>query len=133
MTTYRIILPEDTVLDFYEGAVIEYSKRLNRYCNVEVVYCNENQNLKSLMDGFYSIKVTKKGDSINSVDFSNFLKDLSVKGYSKIAFVLNLKSTAFDASLSLTSLDLSHGLELTCLLEQLYRGYKILQNEPYHK
>lgn len=133
MTTYRIILPSDQYPDFYQGAIKEYTKRLGRYCFIDLQYLNQNQSLDSLIEGYYSFKVSSKGKSLDSIEFSDTLENLAVKGYSKIAFVLQGKSSNFSDSLALTSLDLSLGLHLTCLLEQLYRGYKISKNEPYHK
>ncbi len=133
MITFRIILPSNDFPDFYLGAIREYTKRLGRYCNIDLKYLNENQNLNSLTAGYYTLKVTSKGHSFDSVGFSEYLENLSVQGHSKIAFVINIKSATLDDSLALTSLDLSNGLGLTCLLEQLYRSFKIIKNEPYHK
>ncbi len=133
MTTYKIILPSDEIPDFYQGAVKEYIKRLGRYCHIAIQYLDDPQNLDTIIEGFYCFKVSSKGRSLTSESFSELLDSLSVKGHSKVAFLIGIKTTSFDDSLSLTSLDLTHGLNLTCLLEQLYRGYKISKNEPYHK
>ncbi len=133
MTTYKIILPSDEMPDFYQGAVKEYIKRLGRYCHIIVQYLDDPQNIDDIIEGFYCFKVSSKGKSLTSENFSELLEDLSVKGHSKVVFVMNIKTSSFDDSLSLTSLDLTNGLSLTCLLEQLYRGYKISKNEPYHK
>lgn len=133
MTTYRIILPSKDFPEFYQGAIKEYTKRLSRYCHIDIQYQDKNQSLLSLIEGYYSFKVTSRGKSYDSVDFSNHLQNLGVQGNSKIAFVINSKASSLNDSIALTTLDLSHGLELTCLLEQLYRSYKIIQNEPYHK
>lgn len=133
MTTYKIILPSTAIPDFYSEAIKEYTKRLSRYCHIEVQHIDSVKNLNTLIEGFYCFKVSTKGKSMTSEGFSELLEDLSVRGHSKVAFIINLKTPLFDDTLSLTSLDLSNGMSLTCLLEQLYRGYKISKNEPYHK
>ena len=133
MTTYKIILPTRNFPEFYQEAVKEYSKRLGRYCHVDIQYLDEHQNIDPLLDGYFRFKVTTKVKSMSSENFSGLLEDLAVKGYSKVAFLINIKNVSWDDSISLTTLELSDGLHLTCLLEQIYRAQKISKNEPYHK
>lgn len=133
MTTYRIILPTRNFPKFYDEAIKEYSKRLGRYCHVDIQYLDEQQNLENLIQGYYSFNIATNGKSMNSENFSILLEDLAVKGHSKVAFIINSKNFSFDDSIALTTLKLSDGLNLTCLLEQIYRAYKISKNEPYHK
>ena len=81
---------------------------------------------------FYNYHFHVKGKALDSVSFSEKIQDLTLNSHSKIAFVLNMKLDAED-SLSLTTLDMKDDLSIVCMLEQIYRAFRIWYGEPYHK
>lgn len=133
MTTYNIILKETKIPSFYEEAINEYKKRLGKYCNLQITQIKDFSALENLLQGFYSIEVATKGSAIDSVELSEKIQNLATDGHSRVAFLINLKYQKAEESIRLASIDLSDELFLVALLEQVYRSYRILYGEPYHK
>lgn len=133
MTTYNIILKETKIPSYYEDAIKEYKKRLGKYCNLQITQINDSTNIENLLQGYYVIEVRAKGASIDSIGLSEKLQNLATAGHPKIAFLINIKAQNSEESIRLTSINLSDELSLVAMLEQIYRSYRILNNEPYHK
>ena len=133
MTTYNIILKETKIPSFYEDAIKEYKKRLGKYCNLQITQINDSTNMANLLQGYYVIEVRAKGTSIDSVELSEKLQNLATVGHPKVAFLINMKATDSQESIRLTSIEISDELSLVAMLEQIYRSYRILNGEPYHK
>ncbi len=144
---------------FFSSAIEEYSKRLSKYCKLDILELpdekipdnpNEtiesivkekecNNILKHLKKDSYIIALDLKGKEYTSVEFSEKLESLSMTN-SKITFIIG-------GSLGLTDNLLSHCNEKICfskmtfphqlirifLVEQIYRAFKISNNESYHK
>jgi 23S rRNA (pseudouridine1915-N3)-methyltransferase len=96
--------------------------------------------LRHLKDGSYAIALDLKGKMLSSEEFSTLLGDLGLSGNSNIAFViggsLGLSQevlTRADYKLSFSKMTFPHQLMRMILLEQVYRGYRIMKGEPYHK
>ena len=132
MVTLLVVYKETQIPDYYLGAIKEYQKRLQRYCNLELVSVKDQAETHSLVDSYYTFRVSVKGKALDSVSFSEKIQDLTLNGYSKIAFILNMKFDAVD-SLSLTTLEMKDDLSIVCMLEQVYRAFRIWYGEPYHK
>ena len=133
MTTYNIILKETKIPSFYEDAIKEYKKRLGKYCNLQITQIYYSIHMGNLLHGYYVIEVRAKGASIDSVGLSEKLQSLATAGHPKVAFLINTKALNPEESIRLTSIDLSDELSLVAMLEQIYRSYRILNGEPYHK
>ena len=145
---------------FYREAIEEYTKRLGRYCKLKIVEVvdektpdrastaeeqqikeKEGERLESkIKDGTYLIVLAIDGKMMDSVEFSKKIEMLGVHGTSEIGFVIGgslglseriLKRA--DMHLSFSKMTFPHQLMRVILLEQIYRGYRILSNEPYHK
>ena len=145
---------------FYRDAITEYGKRLSRYCKLEIVevqdektpdHASENEELlikekeaermeKYLKDGAYVIALAIDGRQLDSVELSEKLAQLGTAGTSHIIFVIGgslglsdriLKRA--DYRLSFSKMTFPHQLMRVILLEQIYRGYRIMNHEPYHK
>lgn len=141
-------------------AVEEYAKRLSRYCKLNIIevtdektpdnasekeelYIKEKEGkliLKNIKDNMFVIALDLNGKELNSIDFSNFLNDLGVKGASNLAFVvggsLGLSSQVLNRAnykLCFSKMTFPHQLFRVMLLEQIYRSYRIIKGEPYHK
>ena len=145
---------------FYCQARDEYSKRLSRYCKLEVkevadektpdnasdtvndiIKAKEGERLLScIKDEAYVIALAIDGKMLDSVQLSQKIDNLGISGKSDIVFViggsLGLDKRVLDRAdfkLSFSPMTFPHQLMRVILLEQIYRSYRIMKNEPYHK
>lgn len=145
---------------FYAQAVCEYAKRLSRYCRLEIVEladektpdnASEAENLKikakegdrileAIPERSYVIALAIEGKMQDSVEVSKQLEALGVDGYTQVTFIiggsLGLDRRVLDRAdykLSFSRMTFPHQLMRVILLEQIYRGFKIMNKEPYHK
>lgn len=145
---------------FYRDAISEYEKRLSRYCKLDIVEvadertpehasAAENQKileregeriLANVRDNTYVIILAIKGKMLDSVELSKKISDLTVSGVSDITFIIGGSLGLSDAVvkrgdflLSFSPMTFPHQLMRVILLEQIYRSYRIANNEPYHK
>lgn len=133
-------------------AVEEYSKRLSRYCKLNIIEVSDEKTpdnasekegdliLKNIKNNMFVIALDLNGKELTSIDFSNFINDLGIKGESNLTFViggsLGLSSQVLNRSnykLCFSKMTFPHQLFRVMLLEQIYRGYRIMNGEPYHK
>lgn len=145
---------------FYTDAVNEYSKRLSRYCKLEIIQVtdektveNSTENemdiikqkeaerlLKHIPEDAYVITLEINGKSLDSMELADQLNQLGINGTSHIVFViggsLGLHATVSKRAnfhLSFSKMTFPHQLMRVILLEQIYRSYRIIHNQPYHK
>lgn len=145
---------------FMREALGEYSKRLSRYIKLEIIEVvdektpdsasekEENQIrdkeaerlLKQIRQEDYVIALAIDGKMYDSVAFSRKLDRFGILGRGSVVFViggsLGLGEQVLeraDESISFSKMTFPHQLMRVILLEQIYRGYRILRNEPYHK
>lgn len=145
---------------FYREAVNEYTKRLSKFSSVEIVElpdektpdnASEKENLniiekegmsilKSIKPGEYVISLCIEGKKLNSTGFADKLSDIMVQGSNTIDFIIGgslglsekVKNMS-DFKLSFSDMTFPHQLMRVILTEQIYRSFKIINNEPYHK
>ena len=140
------------IKDFYKLGVDEYVKRLSSYCKIEIVELKdesisekpseiEGKRVVSLLkDNEYLIGLDLNKKEMDSVEFSGYLSNKLEQSGSNISFVIGgsyglseeLKSRIND-SFSFGKMTFPHQLARLILLEQIYRAFKILNNETYHK
>ena len=145
---------------YFSEAVKEYAKRLSRYCKLEIVELPDEKTpdgasaaeeaaileregeriLKAVREDAYVIALAIKGKALDSVEFSRRLERLGGEGESHIVFViggsLGLSPAVMkraDESVSFSRMTFPHQLMRVILLEQVYRGFRIMKGEPYHK
>ena len=137
---------------FYCQAIDEYSKRLSKYCKLEIKEVadektpdsasdNVNRMIKAKEgDDMYVIALAIDGKMLDSVELSEKIASLGISGKSDIAFViggsLGLDDKVLqraDYKLSFSKMTFPHQLMRVILLEQIYRSFRIMKNEPYHK
>lgn len=145
---------------FYQQAIDEYKKRLSRYCKLQIIEVPDEKTpdkasakeeelikrtegeriLKHIQDQAYVIGLAIAGKSYDSVAFSDRIKTLGVSGKSQLVFVIGGSLGLDEAVLkrcnekiSFSAMTFPHQLMRVILLEQIYRGYRIMNNEPYHK
>ena len=135
----KIILEGKLKESFYKQGALEYQKRLlNRVeiietSNIEEYIKNKNQS--------YLIALVIEGKELTSIDFANKLKEIELDGfYNEIIFLIGgaegLSKDVKEISnfkFSMSKLTFLHQEAVLILIEQIYRAYKILNNEPYHK
>ena len=126
--------------------VNDYKDRINKYHKleiVEIIDTNKKEEgikiLQKLNTKSYKVALTIEGSKMTSPGFSNFI-DKNLMNYSNIDFIIGgsngidskvLKEVNYE--LSFSSLTFPHGLFRGILLEQIYRAFKIINNETYHK
>ena len=96
--------------------------------------------LKFIKEDAYVFTLEIKGKNPDSVSFANQLNQLAVQGKSHIIFVIGGSlglhesvSKVADQAISFSNMTFPHQLMRVILLEQIYRGYRIIKGEPYHK
>ncbi len=145
---------------FMKDALGEYSKRLSKYCKLEIievadektqenaseVVCNQIRQkegeriLKYVRDDAFVITLEIKGKQLTSEELANKIETLGVQGTSHIIFIIGgsiglsedvMKKSNY--ALSFSKMTFPHQLMRVILLEQVYRSYRIISGEPYHK
>ena len=145
---------------FYRDAIGEFTKRLSRYCKLEIIEVADektdeqaSQNeidivkskegerlLKNIKDDAYVFCLAIDGKQLDSVELSQKIDRLMTSGKSHLYFViggsLGLSDEVLkraDYKLSFSKMTFPHQLMRVILLEQIYRSFRISNNEPYHK
>ncbi|SFR75309.1 23S rRNA (pseudouridine(1915)-N(3))-methyltransferase RlmH [Anaeromicropila populeti] len=145
---------------YFAQGIGEYEKRLSRYCKLDIIEVadektpdqaslaeealikkKEGERLaKYIKDDSYVIALAIEGQQMDSVEFSKAIEQLGIHGVSHIVFVIGgslgldmdiLKRA--DKKLSFSKMTFPHQMMRMILLEQVYRGYRIMKGEPYHK
>ena len=137
---------------YLADAIAEYRKRLTKYTkldivelpdyegDVNVVLRKESLNImKQIDDKAYVITLEIDGMQMNSIDFSKKIDSILIN-YSNIIFVIGGSYGLSDEvknrsnfKLSFSKFTFPHQLFRVILLEQIYRSFKIINNESYHK
>jgi 23S rRNA (pseudouridine1915-N3)-methyltransferase len=145
---------------YYQQAVEEYSKRLGRYCRLDIIQVADEKTPDNAPDSLnekirelegrrllgqipqeaYVVALAIEGKQLDSPELAAFIGRLGVEGKSHIVIViggsLGLSDEVLrraDFKLSFSRMTFPHQLMRVILLEQVYRGFRILNNEPYHK
>lgn len=118
--------------------VQHYQKLLARHARLEMVEVREDERVaRRLPERAFISLLHREGEQLDSIGFSRFLEERRQSGRD-VCFViggpfgLELEPERIDHRLSLGAITLPHQLARVVLLEQLYRGHKILAGEPYH-
>ena len=145
---------------FYRDAIAEYSKRLSRYCSLEILELPDEKTpdgasealetqikekegqriLAKIKDTEYVFALAIEGTNPTSEAFAKQIDQLGIQGKSQLTFViggsLGLSQevmTRSDAKISFGKMTYPHQLMKLILLEQIYRAYRINTGAPYHK
>ena len=155
-----VIAPGRVKERYLRDAIDEYSKRLSRYCRLNVIEVADEKTpdhasegmerlikakegeriAKHLRDGAFVISLAIDGRQLSSEELAAKIDDLGIRGVSHIQFVIGGSIGLDDAilrradfKLSFSRMTFPHQLMRVILLEQVYRAYKINAHEPYHK
>lgn len=145
---------------YLKDAIAEYSKRLSKYCKLEMIEVADEKTpenasevvedairakeaeriLKYLKEDAYVITLEIHGKQLSSEELADKMEKLGVQGTSHIMFVIGGSIglgkevlARSDYPLSFSKMTFPHQLMRVILLEQIYRSYRIINNEPYHK
>lgn len=145
---------------FYRDAIEEYAKRLSKYCKFEIVEVADEKTpdkaspveeeqikekeaqriLSKIKPDSYVCTLEIAGKALSSVELAEWMEQSAVGGRSQICFViggsLGLHSSVLarsDFALSFSRMTFPHQLMRVILSEQIYRAFRIIHKEPYHK
>ena len=145
---------------YWNSALDEYTKRLSRYCKLEIIEVADEKTpenappaieemikqkeaqriLKYVYDQAKVYVLAIEGKKLDSVSFSKRIQMDGVNGESNLQFIiggsLGLDKSVYDKAselISFSDMTFPHQLMRVILLEQIYRGYRIMNGEPYHK
>ncbi len=132
---------------YLNDLIQDYKTRITKYHKIEIIELKDtninnesNAILGSINDKDFNICMDINGKEYTSVELSNIIDNAFTNGYGTITFIIggsdgineNVKKKC-DLRLSFSKLTFPHGLFRGILLEQIYRSFKILNNESYHK
>ena len=145
---------------YLRDAIAEYSKRLGKYCKLEIIevadektieQASENVEnqirtregeriLKYIREDSYVITLEIQGKLLTSEELAGKIEHTGLQGVSHITFIIggsiglgeNVLARS-DFALSFSRMTFPHQLMRVILLEQIYRSYRIIAGEPYHK
>lgn len=145
---------------YLNEGIREYSKRLSRYCSLNIMEVDDEKAPENLSDkememikakegekllsripsGAFVVVLAIEGKQLSSEALSQKISDIMVEGNSHIVFViggsLGLSGDVLkraNLKLSFSKMTFPHQLMRMILLEQVYRAFRIMRNEPYHK
>lgn len=145
---------------YLKDAINEYSKRLSRFCNLEIIELSDEKIpdnaspaqedkviltegekiLKVISPSDYVISLCVEGKQKSSEDFAKTISNLALSGNSSLCFIIggslglsNAVKNRSDLRLGFSMMTFPHQLMRVFLLEQIYRAFKINSNEKYHK
>jgi len=145
---------------FYRQAIDEYAKRLGKYCKLEIVEVADEKTpdkasevmesqimekeaerlIDKLKEDSYIFTLEIKGKKYTSEAFSETIEKLTIQGKSHLTFVIGGSLGLHEKILKLSNQPISfsdmtfpHQLMRVILTEQIYRAFRIMNNEPYHK
>lgn len=145
---------------YLKDAIAEYTKRLSKYCKLEIVEVADEKTpdnasetveeqirskeaeriLKYVKDDAYVVTLEILGKQVTSEELADKIDTLGIQGTSHIVFIIGgsiglgqdvLKRSNY--ALSFSKMTFPHQLMRVILLEQIYRSYRIINGEPYHK
>ena len=145
---------------YLRDAIAEYSKRLSRYCKLEILEVADEKTpdgaseiveenirekeaeriMKYVKEDAYVITLEINGKLLSSEELSAKINQLGIQGTSHITFIIGGSIglgkevlARSDYALSFSKMTFPHQLMRVILLEQIYRSYRIINGEPYHK
>lgn len=157
---YRIISVGKIREKFYRQGIDEYLKRLGPYTGIELwdgleekvspragekdivkVLHKEGERILSLVgDNELLVVMDAQGKLLSSEDLANCLEKWNMSGLSRVNMVIggshgisDIVKKKADHIISFSNMTFPHQMAVLILSEQIYRGFKILKGEPYHK
>ena len=147
---------------YLKDAIEEYEKRLSRYVKLEILEVMDEKSSENISDAEIEIIKAKEGEKVlkkivktkdsfvvaleikgitfTSEEFGEFINNNMINSVKNLYFIIggslgigkNVLNIV-DYKISFSKMTFTHQFMRILLLEQIYRGYKIIKNEPYHK
>lgn len=156
----RIIVVGKLKEKYLKMGISEYMKRLGNYCKIDIIEVADEKAperlseaemiqikekegeriLSKITNQSYVFALAIEGNQYTSEGLSSSIEQLGIQGKSNVTFVIGgslglsqavLKKS--DAKISFGKMTLPHQLMRLVLIEQIYRSFRIIKNEPYHK
>ena len=142
---------------FLKDGVNEFLKRITPYCSVEIIELNhveiKDENLtakvleeegvnilSNIKQDSYVVTLEIQGKQLSSEELASKIEEINVSGVNDLVFVIGSScglspkvSARADFRLSLSKMTFLHQFARLLLIEQIYRAFKILRGETYHK
>ena len=142
---------------FLKEGIDEFLKRLTPYTSIEIVELNpteiKDENLiqkaleqeaekilANIKPNSYVITLEIQGKQLTSEEFASKINEITISGTNEIVFIIGssyglspMVSQKADCKLSFSKMTFLHQFARLILVEQIYRAFKILKNETYHK
>ncbi len=123
----------------YIELINEYAKRITKYGKIEILECKTEETVMKNSEKTYRIVLDENGKTCGTAVFSALLNKINME-QKNISFIIGpaegLSENVLihaDLKLALSELTLQHDMALLILIEQVYRAFTIMNNEPYHK
>ena len=132
---------------YLNDLINDYKTRISKYHKIEIIELKDSnikeekeELLKTINNKDYNICMDIDGKEYSSIELSKLINETFSNGYGNISFIIG-GSDGLDESIknmcnkriSFSKLTFPHGLFRGILLEQIYRSFKIINNESYHK
>lgn len=125
----------------------DYKMRISKYSKIEIIEIKDSnvnseseELLKHIDERDYNIMLDIQGKKIDSIELSKLIDKSFTSGYNTVTFIIGGSNGVNEEvknkcnyKLSFSDMTFPHGLFRGILLEQIYRSFKILNNESYHK
>ena len=159
MVSINIICVGKLKEKYLKEAIFEYSKRLSKYCNLNIIEISDeklpnkindklmdeikqkegNKIISNIKTDSYTIALDLKGKQYKSEEFSEKIENIKTSGFSNINFIIGGTLGIYENVLNVSNelicfskMTFPHQLIRVFLLEQLFRSFKISNNETYH-
>jgi len=155
---FSVYIVGNKIERFCTDAINEYKKRLSRYCKIEVTHVKKPDKLSKKLSGkTHIIMISPTGQQISSEEFAHKINHLGITGTSDVAVICMTSVTGgrgkchigdvtlppspchnagilpCDEVIAISPLEMDEGLTAVVTLEQIYRAFKIIHGETYHK
>ena len=134
------VFEQQKIPSFYKQAIAEYTKRLGRYCKIKCEFIKKPKEWEekvvecSKEDSYF---VMPGNNSVSSEEFSHQMAVWESSGKGKIQFFIPEKIESendYNGNIiNLSDFAMENAMTAMILHEQIYRGYRIIHNHPYHK
>jgi len=152
----KLIAIGKTNIEYIQNGILEYSKRLQKYINFEILELNDVKNSKSINIKDLKLKeyelfdknikstediilLDENGKEFTSVEFSKFIDIKTTQQNKDIVFLIGGAygfyeefSKSIPKKISISKMTFSHQMIRLLFTEQLYRAFTIIKGEPYH-
>jgi 23S rRNA (pseudouridine1915-N3)-methyltransferase len=152
---FSFVFTGKTRIPYIEEGILDYFRRLKHYVKSEIILVPDIRNTKNMSheeqmrregegllrvfpENSFLILMDEKGKKFDSVSFASFLnkkmaegRDICMAIGGPYGFAPEVRQKSH-ASISLSSMTFSHQMVRLILLEQVYRAFTIMKNEPYH-